>query len=141
MPGSNLAPPPEPTSITDSYSLLKALNRHPRFSNENSQVKMIANKVESKGEGQSLFQKLNAVVNRYLGLPLTYLGEIPADGQLSKAVMQQMPVSLQTPQAKSAQAFEMIAAKLMDKEIVGEVKKRGMAAFFAHIASGRKINL
>ena len=136
-----LVPTPEPTSITDSYSLLKALNRHPRFSNENSQVKMIANKVESKGEGQSLFQKLNAVVNRYLGLPLTYLGEIPADGQLSKAVMQQMPVSLQTPQAKSAQAFEMIAAKLMDKEIVGEVKKRGMAAFFAHIASGRKINL
>ena len=132
---------PEPTSITDSYSLLKALNRHPRFSNENSQVKMIANKVESKGEGQSLFHKLNAVVNRYLGLPLTYLGEIPADGQLSKAVMQQMPVSLQTPQAKSAQAFEMIAAKLMDKEIAGEVKKRGMAAFFAHIASGRKINL
>ena len=132
---------PEPTSITDSYSLLKALNRHPRFSNENSQVKMIANKVESKGEGQSLFQKLNTVVNRYLGLPLTYLGEIPADGQLSKAVMQQMPVSLQTPQAKSAQAFEMIAAKLMDKEIAGEVKKRGMAAFFAHIASGRKINL
>ena len=27
---------PEPTSITDSYSLLKALNRHPRFSREKS---------------------------------------------------------------------------------------------------------
>ena len=33
---------PEPTSITDSYSLLKALNRHPRYSKEMSQVKMIA---------------------------------------------------------------------------------------------------
>ena len=30
---------PEPTSITDSYSLLKALNRHPRFSNEYSKIK------------------------------------------------------------------------------------------------------
>ena len=132
---------PEPTSITDSYSLLKALNRHPRFSSETSQIKMIANKVEAKGEGQNLFNKLNAVVSLYLELPITYLGEIPEDVQLSKAVMQQMPVSLQTPQAKSAQAFEAIAAKLMDKEIEGEVKKRGMAAFFSHIAAMRKINL
>ena len=36
---------PEPTSITDSYSLLKALARHPRFSTENSQLKVLANKV------------------------------------------------------------------------------------------------
>ena len=34
---------PEPTSITDSYSLLKALSRHARFSPDNSQVKVIAN--------------------------------------------------------------------------------------------------
>ena len=102
---------------------------------------MIANKVEAKGEGQNLFNKLNAVVSLYLELPITYLGEIPEDVQLSKAVMQQMPVSLQTPQAKSAQAFEAIAAKLMDKEIAGEVKNRGMAAFFSHIAAMRKINL
>lgn len=131
---------PEPTSITDSYSLLKALNRHPRFSTDTSKIKMIANKVESKGDGQNLFNKLNAVVSLYLELPIQYLGEVPEDHQLSKAVMQQMPVSLQTPQAKSAQAFEMIASRLMDKEMSQEVKKRGMAAFFSHIAIGRKIN-
>ena len=33
---------PEPTSITDSYSLLKALNRHPRYSGETTSVKVIA---------------------------------------------------------------------------------------------------
>ncbi|MBR5360224.1 MAG: P-loop NTPase, partial [Lachnospiraceae bacterium] len=32
---------PEPTSITDSYSLLKALNSHPRFQREYSAVKML----------------------------------------------------------------------------------------------------
>ena len=36
---------PEPTSITDSYSLLKALGRHPRYSSETTQIKVIANKV------------------------------------------------------------------------------------------------
>lgn len=90
---------PEPTSITDSYSLVKALNRHPRFSNEYSKIKVIANKVESEEEGKQLYSKLSTVVNRYLKIPLDFLGAVPYDKQLSKAVMQQMPVSLQNPTA------------------------------------------
>lgn len=129
---------PEPTSITDSYSLLKALNRHPRFSAESSQVKMIANRVDKEEEGQALFNKLNAVVSRYLKLPFSYLGAVPQDDLLSKAVMQQMPVSLQNPTAKSSLAYENIAAKLTNGEMT-TVTKRGMAAFFSHIVTGKKL--
>ena len=129
---------PEPTSITDSYSLLKALKRHPRFSESASQVKVIANKVDSQNEGQALFNKLNSVVARYLKLPITYLGAVPQDNQLSKAVMQQMPVSIQAPTAKSALAYEAIAAKLMNRELNQNMVKRGMAAFFSHIVNGKK---
>lgn len=124
---------PEPTSITDSYSLLKALNRHPRFSREMSQIKVIANKVESDDEGRSLFTKLNAVVTRYLKLPIAYLGAVPQDQNLSRAVMQQTPVSLANPNAKSAKAYQKIAATLMYGEYKEAVQKRGMAAFFSHI--------
>ena len=128
---------PEPTSITDSYSLLKALNRHPRYSKEASQIKVIANKVADGQEGRDLFGKLDTVVTRYLKIPITYLGMIPQDIQLSKAVMQQMPVSIQNPDSKSAQAYEILAAKLMNKELNKELTKRGMAAFFSHIISKR----
>lgn len=130
---------PEPTSITDSYSLLKALSRHPRFSSEASQVKVIANKVNSREEGETLFGKLNAVVSGYLKFPIVYLDAVPNDQQLSKAVMQQMPVSLQSPQAKSALAYERIAGKLMEKESDQKAQKRGMAAFFSHIVNGKKV--
>lgn len=128
---------PEPTSITDSYSLLKALSRHPRYSATASQVKMIANRVEKEDEGQTLYNKLNAVVSRYLKIPFSYLDMVPQDELLAKAVMQQMPVSLQNPTAKSSVAYENIAAKLMNREI--PVTKRGMAAFFSHIVSGKKM--
>lgn len=131
---------PEPTSITDSYSLLKALNRHPRFSSEASRIKVIANKVEKPEEGNALFNKLNVVVQRYLKLPITYLGSIPQDDKLSAAVMQQTPVSLANPAAKSAKAYELIAAVLMNKELNADVKKRGMAAFFSHIVTGKKLS-
>ena len=129
---------PEPTSITDSYSLLKALARHPRFSTENSQLKVLANKVENAAEGQALYNKLNAVVARYLKLPVNYIGAIPEDSLLSRAVMQQMPVSIQSPNAKSALAYETIAKNLMNNENIQTVKKRGMAAFFSHIVVGKK---
>ena len=130
---------PEPTSITDSYSLLKALNRHPRFARENSQIKVISNRVETEEEGRNLFNKLNMVVSRYLKLPIEYLGCVPYDTQLSKAVMQQMPVSLQNPNAKSALAYEKMAATLIDKELNKNLIKRGMAAFFSHIVNGKKM--
>ena len=117
------------------------MNRHPRFSSDASKIKVIANKVDSEEEGHSLFEKVDSVVSRYLKLPITYLGAIPRDTQLAKAVMQQMQVSMQAPHAKSAIAFENMAATLMNKELNKDVKKRGMAAFFSHIVTGKKINL
>lgn len=124
---------PEPTSITDSYSLLKALSRHPRFNQTNTQIKMIANRVEKESDGELLFRKLYAVVQRFLRLPMSYLGSVPQDMQLSRAVMQQVPVSLASPGAKSSQAYERIAARLLDKESELKGTNRGMAAFFSHI--------
>ena len=128
---------PEPTSITDSYSLLKALNRHPRFSQENSKIKVIANRVDDQEEGKQLYSKLSTVVNRYLKLPIEYLGSVPQDKQLSKAVMQQMPVSLQNPNAVSSVAYQKMAEVLMNKETNTTVPKRGMAAFFSHILTAK----
>lgn len=129
---------PEPTSITDSYSLLKALTRHPRFSREYSKIMVIANKVSSAAEGEIMYNKLETVVSRYLRLPVSYLGSIPQDYHLEDAVMQQTPVSMQSPNAKSSIAYERMAYVLMDKEYDKTLIKRGMAAFFSHIVAGNK---
>nr|WP_304442666.1 MinD/ParA family protein [uncultured Acetatifactor sp.] len=129
---------PEPTSITDSYSLVKALYRHPRFDAETMKVKLIANRVQKGAEGQILFNKLNAVIERYLKVPMTYLGYVPEDSQLPKSVMQQVPVSLHNPSARSTAAYERIAERLLDKEESGRQPRRGMAAFFSHIITRKR---
>ena len=128
---------PEPTSITDSYSLLKAVSRHARFFKEDTKIRVLSNRVDSDEEGRSLFTKLNAVVNRYLKLSISYLGSVPQDKALSDAVMQQTPVSIKSPKAPSAQAYERIATALLTGEEVKEVKKRGMAAFFSHLIAAK----
>ena len=129
---------PEPTSITDSYSLVKALNRHPRYLREMTQIKIIANRVEDPQDGKNLYAKLNAVVARYLKVPISFLGSIPQDAKLSAAVMQQMPVSLADPAAKSAKAYEQMARVLIYGEQEAAVKKRGMAAFFSHMIANKR---
>lgn len=128
---------PEPTSITDSYSLLKTLGRHPRYRAEATEIKVLANKVTGESEALALYTKLETVVERYLKVPISYLGMIPQDPQLAKAVMRQMPVSLEHPRARSAIAYELIAAKLTNRELNKNLTRRGMAAFFSHIISGK----
>ncbi len=129
---------PEPTSITDSYSLVKALNRHSRFLRDMTQIRIIANRVEDPQDGRNLYTKLNTVVARYLKVPISYLGAVPQDPKLAAAVMQQSPVSLADPGAKSARAYEQIARVLMYGEQESQVKKRGMAAFFSHIIANKR---
>lgn len=129
---------PEPTSITDSYSLLKALNRHPKFDRENTAIKVVANKVGDFEEGRQLYTKLNAVVNRYLKIPLYLVGVVPEDHELVKAVMQQMPISIQNPNARSAKAFSDLASALENNATDPVYHKRGMSGFFASmIGRGR----
>lgn len=127
---------PEPTSITDSYSLLKALNRHERFDRENTMIKVVANKVSSFEEGKQLFTKLNTVTGRYLKLPLTFVGVIPEDHELVKSVMQQTPISIRNPNAKSSLAYLDLANVLENNANEPIWHKRGMAGFFANMVRG-----
>lgn len=129
---------PEPTSITDSYSLLKALSRHPKYAREDTKIKMVANKVQKKGDGSELYKKLNVVVEKYLETPMEYLGEVPEDTQLMRAVMQQRPVSMEDPYAKSALAYKEIVSKLVNKEATETVKRKGMAVFFSNFFNRKR---
>ena len=78
---------PEPTSITDSYALLKALSMNDNFRREDVSIKMIANRVSTESEGRNLYEKLNMVVSKFLDIDMTYLGIIPMDNNIVKAVM------------------------------------------------------
>lgn len=131
---------PEPTSITDSYSLLKALNRSPDFASSDIRIRVVVNRVMSGADGRSLFSKLDVVVNRFLNLNIEYLGAVPQDDNILKAVMKQTPVSLEYPNSKSARAFEDIAAMLVAEQD-GEsqtVKKKGIAGLFSGFMSKRR---
>ncbi|MCR5526802.1 MAG: MinD/ParA family protein [Lachnospiraceae bacterium] len=124
---------PEPTSITDSYSLLKALNRNSRFRREETMLRVLANKVLSTEDGKQLFNKLYTVASQYLNMPMSFLGVIPQDPALVNAVMQQSPVSIESPNARSARAYKDVADTLLEIPHTDRIYRRGISTLIEKI--------
>lgn len=118
---------PEPTSITDSYALLKSLNAKSGFNKEETVINVVANRVDDYDEGLNLYNKLSLVVDKFLNIHLKFLGIIPADNNMQKAVMQQKPVSIAYPNSQSTKYFEKIMDVLMGEDTEGNIKKKGLA--------------
>ena len=129
---------PEPSSLTDSYSLLKALYRNPNFVAGSTTIHVVSNRVNSMEEGQAVYDKLNSVVSQFLHGKLNYLGMIPADTALEKAVRQQQTVSLLEPNAKSAKAFEVLAGNLLNGTHNHVSMRRGIGQMFSGFLMGHK---
>ena len=129
---------PEPSSLTDSYSLLKALYRNPNFVAGSTTIHVVSNRVNSMEEGQAVYDKLNSVVSQFLHGKLNYLGMIPADTALEKAVRQQQTVSLLEPNAKSAKAFEVLAGNLLNGTHNQVSMRRGIGHMFSGFLMGHK---
>lgn len=121
---------PEPTSITDAYSLLKTVNRNKDFMMEEKKIQIVANRVGTKEEGKEIYDKLNIVSTKFLNIHLEYLGAIMQDANASKAIIEQKPVSLAFPNSISTRCYQEIGNKMLDVNEELEEPKEGIAKFF-----------
>lgn len=128
---------PEPTSITDAYALLKTLNKKSEFSVENTNICMLANRIVSEADGKELYEKLRVVADKFLQIPLTYLGGIPQDSNVSKAVIQQKPVTHLYPNSDASKAIVRIAEKLCSGSENVVQEKKGMAQLFSYLIKSK----
>ena len=124
---------PEPTSITDAYALLKTLNYQPEFTREHCHIKLIANKVRNEKDGRELFEKLSVVADKFLNISLEYMGAVPSDNNMSKAVMKQQPLSVAYPNSQAARAIDDMARILAAPEGDAVIKsvRRGLVGIFS----------
>ena len=124
---------PEPTSITDAYALLKTLNHQPEFTREHCHIKLIANKVNNEKNGKELFEKLSVVADKFLNISLEYMGAIPSDTNMSKAVMKQQPLTIAYPNSQAARAIDDMARSITapQGETLVKSKRKGLAGIFS----------
>lgn len=98
----------EPASITDAYALIKLLSREHGV----ERFHIIANMSRNVQEGRELFDKINMVCDRFLEVTLDFMGIVPFDEDLRRAVKKQRSVVDYMPRSKSAAAFAHLAKKI-----------------------------
>ena len=103
---------PEPTSLTDAYSLMKATDHF----NIKENAKIIINRAFNIEEGEETFQKFQKAINKFLSMKVEYLGCILEDRNLVKSVRSQVPVVLSSPNSDSAICIEKIANTLLGRK-------------------------
>ena len=97
----------EPASLTDAYALIKVLHRQHGV----DRFHILANMVGTTHEGRQLFEKLSRVTQRFLDVTLGFMGVVPYDDYLRKAVQRQQAVVEAWPRSRSALAFRKMADK------------------------------
>lgn len=122
---------PDPSSLTDSYSLMKALYKNPAFQKNTSKISVIANRVHSVEDGKYVFEKLDSVVKQFLQGEIAYLGMVPEDRTIERAIRQQTPVSILAPTSRASKAYEILANNLINNESKQVTMRKGIAQIFA----------
>lgn len=98
---------PEPTSLTDAFSLLKLLLRRQQVD-----CGVVVNMVSGIDEARTVFQRFSAAVEKYLKSTVRFLGFIQRDESLRSAVTLQHPVALFGEEDPSARPFRRLARSL-----------------------------
>lgn len=113
---------PEPTSLTDAYSLIKATD----YFKLKSKAKVIVNKAFTTEEGIETYNKFNRAVSKFLQIEVEYLGCIIDDKKLVQSVRQQKPFILLYPNCQASKCIESIAMKLIGQDTVSSAGAKGL---------------
>ena len=95
----------EPTSLTDSFALLKML----MIRGKKKAIFILVNRVESYQASQIVFKRFQKAVKKYLNVDVRYLGYLPTDESVNKAVTQQVPVVISYPNSSVSCGFASLA--------------------------------
>jgi flagellar biosynthesis protein FlhG len=105
---------PEPTSMTDAYATIKVLSAQ----QGRETLHMVVNQVTRPGDGRTICNQLQQVVERFVQGPngaspkLSFLGDIPLDSSVREAVQKRQLLLELHPGSAAAQGVVQVATRL-----------------------------
>jgi flagellar biosynthesis protein FlhG len=112
---------PEPTSITDAYSMMKYIH----LRDGKKEFYLVCNRAENRQEGVATITRLQETVRKFLGKDVVSLGILPEDPAVRKAVSQQTPLTKGFPRAPITMGLHSLAQNFLseaDKSVEQEEK-------------------
>ena len=96
---------PEPTSLTDAFSLLRVLKKR----GHEKKVNIVVNSVSTEQRAQKIYSRFADAVEKYLNYRPDFLGSVLKDELLSSAVCLQNPIIQYKPTSPSSNGFYRLA--------------------------------
>ncbi len=94
----------EPTSITDTYAMIKMI----QSKKKDLKINLVINQVASEQEGFSTSDRIKLVSKRFLNYEINLLGFVFADEAVTKAVKKQEPFYLSYPNSKATKSIKLL---------------------------------
>lgn len=99
----------EPTSLTDTYAMIKLLSRDYGIKNFN----IVVNMVKDAKQAKMVYTKLFGAVEKFLSVCLQYSGFVPQDDYVRFAVKEQRAFIEQYPKSRAALSIQQLAQKVL----------------------------
>ena len=105
---------PEPTAITDAYSIIKIIAGE--VDNSRLSIKLLVNRVQSVKQGKDVAGKIIGIAGQFLNLKVDYLGYVMEDPAVLNAVLRQRPFFDLSPSCKASECIRHIVGRLENIE-------------------------
>lgn len=103
---------PEPTSMADSYALIKTYN----WRGGDGKINLVVNKVIDQKEAMQVYDKMKAIVSKFLNIEIDYLGFVFEDELVGRSIRKQVPLFVKYPNSKVASSIVNLTGRLLGQE-------------------------
>lgn len=117
----------EPTSLTDTYSLIKVLSQRGE-----KDFSILVNNVKNETEAKNAYKKLFMAVEKFLRVKLKYVGFIPSDPIVNEAILEQKAFVDMYPSSEVSRKVVSLT-KNMDSDFFDFRVKGGIQFFFKEL--------
>jgi len=100
---------PDPTSLTDSYALMKVLKKEQGL----GKFQLVLHMGKTPQKGNNTFSTLAQAARKFLDLELEYLGTIPQDDNVPVTIRKQKPLILAYPSSPASVGIAGLAEKIL----------------------------
>ncbi|HEY2420305.1 MAG TPA: MinD/ParA family protein [Neobacillus sp.] len=122
---------PEPTSIADSYAVMKTVFQ---YSKQSMKFRLVVNRAHSYREAVETSRALKKACSHFLKFNLKTLGFIMEDVHVQQSVRSQMPFYIKYPNCKATQYIKQIVySYLPDLDESSSASTKGIRGFFEKI--------
>lgn len=117
---------PEPTSLTDAFSLIKVLQRR----HYEQPIYVLVNMANNYAHSMEVFKRFAHAVNKYIQTKVRYLGYIPTDKAVRHAIASQTPISISQPNSPAGRCITLLANILLKHFTANSAPVRKISQFW-----------